>query len=221
MNVEYKFPVVEIFDSIEGEGKRAGTFATFIRFAGCPLNCRWCDTRYALNTKDASEHLIQDEIMGRIRHYPWRRVTLTGGEPMVHLLLPLVQELAKEGYEINIETSGALPLFERRPRNTFYSMDWKCPGSHARSLPANLWKLQSEDVLKFVVSGREDLEEVRRIQQAYKEQEAQMPQIYMSPVFGEIEPREIVEFMKGNGMKEARLQIQLHKVVWPPETRGV
>ena len=78
-----KFPVAEIFDSIEGEGKRTGYMAVFVRFAGCNIRCTYCDTAYALKESDAEEFLTKEELLGRIRSYPWKRITFTGGEPLL------------------------------------------------------------------------------------------------------------------------------------------
>ena len=99
-----EFPVVELFDSIDGEGKRTGLMAIFVRFAGCNLRCTYCDTAYALRRSDALEVLTGEELLERIHKYPWKRITFTGGEPMLQNLLPLCQILSDEGYDINIET---------------------------------------------------------------------------------------------------------------------
>ena len=97
-----EFPVVELFDSIDGEGKRTGLMAIFVRFAGCNLRCTYCDTAYALRRSDALEVLTGEELLERIHKYPWKRITFTGGEPMLQNLLPLCQILSDEGYDINI-----------------------------------------------------------------------------------------------------------------------
>lgn len=219
----YKFPIVETFDSIEGEGKRAGAMAVFIRLAGCPLRCRWCDTKYGLRVQDAAERLTSDQLMGRVKAYPWKLVTITGGEPLSQPVLPFIKDLACAGYEVNIETSGAVPLLPYRPQGIFYSMDWKCPGSgeNYRMRRGNLWELGRDDVLKFVVCDETDLREVIKIHNDYTAKGVEHPQFFISPVFGEIEPKQIVDFVKRHRMNYARIQIQMHKVIWPPDMRGV
>lgn len=106
-----RFPVVEIFDSIDGEGKRTGYMATFVRFAGCNLRCSYCDTAYAWDASQAKEWLSEDNLFQQITAYPWKRVTLTGGEPMLQPIETLCRRLGDAGYEVNIETNGAAALF--------------------------------------------------------------------------------------------------------------
>ena len=131
-----KFPVAEIFDSIDGEGKRTGYMAVFVRFAGCNIRCTYCDTAYALKESDAEEFLTKEELLGRIRSYPWKRITFTGGEPLLQPLQEICDILGEEGYEINIETNGAIPLLVRRPQKSFYTMDYKCTDSGMKSFHA-------------------------------------------------------------------------------------
>lgn len=114
-----KFPVAEIFDSIDGEGKRTGYMAVFVRFAGCNIRCTYCDTAYALKESDAEEFLTKEELLGRIRSYPWKRITFTGGEPLLQPLQEICDILGEEGYEINIETNGAVPLWRAVPKIFF------------------------------------------------------------------------------------------------------
>ena len=97
-----KFPLSEIFDSIDGEGKRTGKMVIFVRFAGCNIRCTYCDTAYALKESQAEEFLTEEEILGRIHAYPWKRITVTGGEPLLQPLQSLCDILSGEGYEINI-----------------------------------------------------------------------------------------------------------------------
>lgn len=221
------FPIVEIFDSIEGEGKRAGEMSIFIRLAGCNLRCRWCDTLYSLKKEDAAESLSEEELIGRVKEYPWKNITLTGGEPLIHDCLHVCRNLAELGYEVNIETNGAVPLLPYRPDNLFYSMDWKCPDSGMNNSMEyeNLWRLNKNDVLKFVVCSQRDLLEVCRIHNTYLQAKEKrvltIPRFFISPVWGKIKPVEIVEYMKARRMDYARLQLQLHKIVWKPEERGV
>jgi 7-carboxy-7-deazaguanine synthase len=213
------FPVVELFDSIDGEGKRTGYMAIFVRFAGCNLRCSYCDTAYAWTVADAKEHLTEDELLTRIHAYPWKRITLTGGEPMLQPIGHLCCVLGSEGYDVNIETNGAVPLFNERPQGLFYTMDIKSPSSGARDkmLMENLEKLNGDDVVKFVVGSEEDLLDMEAILKKYD-----IPaQIYASPVFGKIAPAKLVEFVRAHKLADVCVQVQLHKVIWEPDRRGV
>lgn len=217
------FPIAEIFDSIDGEGKRTGYMAVFVRFAGCNIRCNYCDTGYALREEDAAERLTEGELLARIRAYPWRRITLTGGEPLLRPLEGLCRVLGAEGWDINIETNGAVPLFPMRPAGVFYTMDWKCPdsGMEAHMRADNLAQLLPSDVLKFVVSSERDLLSAERLIRRHWPEGAPHPAFYFSPVFGRIEPRTIVEYVKEHALSEVCVQVQLHKVIWPPDMRGV
>ena len=117
--MKYKFPVVEIFDSIEGEGKRTGYMSTFIRFAGCNLRCSYCDTAYALSADDVAAEYTADELAQIVLDKPWSRATLTGGEPMLQPLQELTERLCRGGCEVNIETNGAVLLPSHRPEGLF------------------------------------------------------------------------------------------------------
>ena len=219
-----KFHVSEVFDSIEGEGKRTGYMSIFVRLTGCNLRCSYCDTKYAQIMGQEDTEMTEEELVEKIKSYPWKKVTLTGGEPLLHNVDSLVSTLSKENYEVNIETNGAVPLLETRYNNVFYTMDWKCPssGENGRMLYDNLRKLDRKDVLKFVVGNKDDLDEMRKI--AENKDYAYWwvrPLIYVSPVFGEIEPVEIVEYLKEHKLRGVCMQVQLHKIIWSPDKRGV
>lgn len=218
-----KFPVAEIFDSIDGEGKRTGYMAVFVRFAGCNIRCNYCDTAYALREEDAEERLTEEELLARIRAFPWRRITLTGGEPLLQPLETLCRTLGAEGWGINIETNGAVPLFPARPQGVFYTMDWKCPdsGMEAHMREENLEKLTREDVLKFVVSSERDMAAAERVIRRHWPDGAPHPAFYFSPVFGRIEPVRLVDYVKEHELGDVCVQVQLHKVIWDPAMRGV
>lgn len=218
LSMKNKFHISEIFDSIEGEGKRTGHMSIFVRLTGCNLRCSYCDTKYAQVMGQEDIVMEEDELIKKIKSYPWKNVTLTGGEPLLHDVSSLVNKLAVFGYDVNIETNGAVPLLRSRPLNVFYTMDWKCPssGECEKMLKVNLKRLSRYDVLKFVVGNKEDLEEMKRIMA-----ECYAPMIYVSPVFNEINPIEIVNFIKENKLRRVCMQIQLHKVIWNPDERGV
>lgn len=216
------FHVTEIFDSIDGEGKRTGFMAVFLRLAGCNLRCSYCDTAYSLTLEDTAEALTEEEVVSRIRAFPWKRLTITGGEPMLHPLHHLCERLGEEGCDINIETNGAVPLWRERPGGVFYTMDFKCSGSGMKSHmnPDNFKLLTKEDVLKFVVSSEEDLDEMKEIVNHHFPKNHH-PQFFVSPVWGRIRPDELVEYVRNNQLQDVRVQVQLHKIIWDPDRRGV
>jgi 7-carboxy-7-deazaguanine synthase len=207
-----KLKVNEIFDSIDGEGRRTGELATFIRLTGCNLRCSYCDTTYAF--AEGSERTVAD-IAG---HVTYPNVTITGGEPLCQDIHGLIESLA--GHDINIETNGSVaigPYMEYA--NVFFTIDYKC-GSSGMSQAMdmkNFTLLRPRDVLKFVVGSRDDLQEARKVTETYR---PACP-VYVSPVWGEIEPADIVDFMKEYKMIQWTVQVQLHKIIWDPAARGV
>lgn len=217
------FPVSEIFDSIEGEGKRTGYMAAFVRFAGCNLRCTYCDTAYALDEGDAERWMTEEEILSAVAAFPWKRVTLTGGEPLLQDILPLCEALSDKGYAVNIETNGAVPLFDNRPAGVFYTLDYKCPdsGMEETMRPDNYPLLTEKDAVKFVVGSRRDLEAMRKVMETVISALTEKPEIFVSPVWGKIDPKDIVEYIRQHGLQEARIQLQLHKIIWDPSMRGV
>lgn len=219
-----KFNVVEIFNSIDGEGKRAGELTTFVRFAGCNLNCSYCDTKYAQSFLEGKEMTIL-EIIQEIEKIGNMNITLTGGEPLKRAgIYTLIEYLSITGYRVNIETNGSIPLYEApKLKNVFYTMDYKCPSSNMENKMnlENLEFLDEDDVLKFVVG---DIEDLKTAYDILKNSNI-IAQIYLSPVFGTIEPKDIIEFMKQNYylsvLFNVKIQLQLHKIIWNPEERGV
>lgn len=207
-----KYRVSEIFDSIEGEGKRAGDLATFIRLIGCNLNCGYCDSRYTFH---GGEEMDVEDIIKRVT---FDRVTLTGGEPLIWDVAPLLDLLWDK--QVNVETNGSRDISRYfKYGNVFFTVDWKCgtSGMSSHMLPDNFYNLRPQDVLKFVVGSIGDLEEAERVCKRFK---PKCP-VYISPVFEEIEPRDIVEFMKAHKKQDWKIQLQLHKFIWEPNRRGV
>lgn len=206
--------VIEIFDSIDGEGPRQGHPATFIRLSGCNLRCNYCDTTYSY---EGGTDMTVEEVVGKVCHA--QNITLTGGEPLLDPDTPeLLDALEGMGCDVIIETNGSIDL---RPflghANTRFVMDWKAPssGMNGRMLQYNLGCLTEKDEIKFVVSNRDDMAH------AYAVLKYTSAQPVISPVFGRITPKEIAEYILEAKDSRVRLQIQLHKIVWPPETRGV
>lgn len=213
--------VVEIFKSIDGEGKRAGLPTTFIRLYGCNLNCSYCDTRYGCEGDNYTEMLLSD-IMDRVKELGLKSVTLTGGEPLIHEgIKDLIKSLSDEKYDINIETNGSVDIsrFVMCAGDVFYTMDYKCNSSEMspKMILSNFRNLRKKDVLKFVVSNEDDLDQARKVIGLT----GTRAQIYFSPVFGKIEPREIVDYILAHNMDNCKVQLQLHKIIWEPDTKGV
>ncbi len=209
--------VVEIFKSIDGEGIRVGYPVTFIRLAGCNLRCNYCDTKYSYEDEKFTE-MTPQEIYNQVYKLGGKRITLTGGEPLIHKdVKVLVDLLIQKGYEVNIETNGSVDITLFLDKHTIITMDYKCASSDMedKMLLDNISKLRKQDVLKFVVSDDNDLDTVQRI---YRNTKAT---VYISPVFGRIEPKQIVEYMLEHNMENCRVQVQLHKIIWNPEERGV
>jgi len=213
--------VVEIFNSIEGEGKRAGLPCTFIRLYGCNLHCSYCDSRYACDDNNYTDMSIS-EILSKVTEFGCPNVTVTGGEPLIHEdITALLQALLMAGCWINVETNGSVEptFYVKNTEDIFYTMDYKTGASGMTHLMnekaiANLRRL---DVLKFVVGSEADLEQAKELVDSIMIR----AQIYISPVFGMIEPVKLVEFVKKNGLWDWKVQLQLHKFIWNPAERGV
>lgn len=212
--------VSEIFESIDGEGIRTGYPVTFIRLFGCNLKCSFCDSTYAYKGNDYKELSIK-EILMIADTYGHRKITLTGGEPlMLQSGWNLLNQLLDKGYEVNVETNGSIKLKKYENPNLIYTMDYKSKFSGMEGkmlLLSNLEVLDEKDVLKFVVANEEDLDKMKEIVKVYKPKCS----IFVSPVFGEIEPKAIVDYVLKNKLDEVRVQVQLHKIIWDPELRGV
>ncbi len=223
--MEIKFRVAEQFTSINGEGTRAGELAVFVRLCGCNLHCSYCDTQWA-NQGDVSYTLqTAEEIVQAILQTGIRNVTLTGGEP---LLTPHVETLmaaitAESTLSLEIETNGSIalqPFAAIQPRPIF-TMDYKLPssGMEAQMNLENLALLQPQDTVKLVVGSQADLERSVELMEQYDL--INRCHVYFSPVFGAIDPQEIVTFLMQHRLNGVRLQLQLHKYIWDPQARGV
>ena len=213
--------------SINGEGVHAGRLAAFIRFSGCNLRCSYCDTPWAQDSEATVELLSLGELVSWVASQPCACVTITGGEPTLQSrLLELVTALsALDAIEVvEIETNGSIDLAElahERPRKASFTMDYKLPssGMERQMCLTNLGVLEPRDVVKFVIGSREDLETMARV--VRDNSLAQRCQVYLSPVFGQMEPATIVDFMREQRLTKATLQLQLHKIIWPDQERGV
>ncbi len=202
--------VTEIFRSLQGEADSVGWPTVFVRLTGCPLRCRYCDTTYAF---EGGRRMSIPEILDEVRRHPVRHVTVTGGEPLAQkACLPLLSALCDAGYRVSLETGGALPLAGVDPR-VVKVVDLKTPGSGEveRNRYCNLEHMGPDDQIKFVICDRADYEWARERMEEYEIPE--ICQVLMSPAWGELEPRELAEWMLADGL-DARLQVQLHKLLW-------
>lgn len=220
-----KFQVVETFVSINGEGRRAGELAVFIRFLGCNLNCSYCDTRWANEPDAPFRWMSEEEIYEYVKQTGVRNVTLTGGEPLLQpeIEVLLTRLLGDSKIRVEIETNGSIDLtpFAKLQHAPSFTMDYKLAGSgmEDKMNRKNFSLLTIKDTVKFVVGSREDLE--RSAQIIEEENLLGRTAIYFSPVFGRIEPEEIVNFLMERKLNDVRVQLQLHKFIWDPDRKGV
>jgi 7-carboxy-7-deazaguanine synthase len=209
--------VNEIFYSIQGESTFTGQPCVFVRLTGCNLRCRWCDTAYAFYE---GEMLTVEQVLERVRAYKCPLVEITGGEPLLQdEVHSLIDRLLLEGYEVLIETGGSLDVGRLDPR-VVKIVDLKAPGSGMDRLNNldNLRYLDQKDQVKFVVADRRDYEWAKQMMAEHAL--AEKAQVLLSPVFGELHPRELAEWILADRLP-VRLQIQLHKYLWDPDQRGV
>lgn len=219
------YKVVEIFSSINGEGTKAGQLALFIRMQGCNLDCGYCDTKWA-NEEDCAYHwTTTEEILELIHSMRIRNVTVTGGEPLIQEnIRELLETLAADPkLQVEIETNGSVslePFMDIKNRPSF-TMDYKLPGSgmEQEMLMSNLLCLTERDTVKFVVGDWEDMMRAKEVIDEY--QLVDKCHVYLSPVYGKIELEEIVNFMKSNCMNGVTMQLQMHKIIWDAQMRGV
>lgn len=226
--------VVEIFNSIDGEGKRAGELTTFIRLFGCNLHCLYCDTRYGCELEDANTipytELSIDEIINKCQQLGSNNITVTGGEPLFHTDIDyLLMALSYKGYDVNVETNGSIDvqkyLSDSAFKNVWFTIDYKCNCSGmTKHMNMNNFNNHIKNaVYKFVVGSVDDLKQAEDVINNIPVDSSNY--IYLSPVFGQIEPKEIVTYMQNNlknyNLCPLRVQLQLHKFIWPPEQRGV
>lgn len=209
--------VTEIFHSIQGESTYAGRPCVFVRLTGCPLRCTWCDTAYAFyGGQDMAIHDIVDQV----RAFKCELVEVTGGEPLSQAeSLPLLTRLCDEGFEVLLETSGAIDT-TRVDHRVHVILDVKCPGSGMtdRVHWPNLDRLTPQDEAKFVIKDRADYEWAREV--VRRHDLLARCTVLMSPVFGEVEARHLAEWVLADKLP-VRFQLQMHKYIWAPDMRGV
>ena len=219
------FNIIEKFVSIDGEGPSAGELAVFIRFQGCNLRCSWCDTTYSFDKSEITEVLSAEEIYSYIKETGVSNVTLTGGEPLFQENIDEILSLLNADIDltVHIETNGAIDIltFKEKYPNLIFILDYKLPSSKMTDLMVleNFNHVEKTDVYKFVLGSKEDLQEAYKIITKFDLVDKCL--VYFSPVFGAIELEDIVEFMKDKNLNKVRLQVQLHKIIWDPNMKGV
>ena len=217
--------VVEKFVSINGEGSKAGQLAVFIRFAGCNLDCVYCDTKWANEENVSYSEMSKEEIYEYIKNTDVKNITVTGGEPLLQNGIYEFLEYLSLDRElfVEIETNGSvdISLFKKIDNTPSFTMDYKLDYSKMENkmFLDNLKNLDKRDVIKFVSGSQKDLEILKNIVEKYNLIER--TKVYVSPVFGAIEPSVIVDWMIENNLNGMNLQIQMHKIIWDPEKKGV
>jgi 7-carboxy-7-deazaguanine synthase len=210
--------VTEIFYSIQGESLHAGRPCSFIRLSGCNLRCHYCDTRYAYAP---GQIMSIEKILSRVKDYDCPLVEITGGEPLLQSETPyLANTLLDAGYEVLIETNGTLP-FNRMDRRCCIIMDLKCPSSGAcnQNNPDNLKRLYRKDQLKCVIGDWNDYQFARDHLDALPK-DFPIDQVLFSPVYDQLPPQQLAHWILKDHLN-VRMQLQLHKIIWPHIKRGV
>ncbi len=210
--------VNEIFYSIQGESTRAGRPCVFVRLTACDLRCEWCDTPYAFHE---GRRMSIDDVASAVAAYGCPLVEITGGEPLLQEdVYPLMDRLLAEGRTVMLETGGHRRI-DRVPAAVLKIVDVKCPGSgeEKRNEWGNLDKLAQHDEVKFVIKDRADYDYARDVV-ARHDLASRASAVLMSPVHGVLDPRTLSEWILADHLP-VRLQLQLHKFIWHPNTRGV
>jgi len=210
--------VNEIFYSIQGESTRAGERCVFVRLTACDLRCSWCDTPYAFHE---GRKMSVVEVVDAVDGYGCDLVEVTGGEPLLQEdVYPLMDRLLAAGRTVLLETGGHRPI-DRVPAPVIKIVDVKCPasGESSKNDWSNLDRLAPHDQVKFVVQDRADYEFARDVI-ARHDLARRAGAVLLSPVHGVLDPKTLSEWMLADHLP-ARLQVQLHKIIWSPSTRGV
>ncbi|MGA2332743.1 MAG: radical SAM protein [Syntrophales bacterium] len=211
--------VNEIFYSIQGESSYTGRPCVFVRLTGCNLRCSYCDTRYAY---EEGEDLDIGEIINRITFHRCVLVEITGGEPLMQKETPLlIRRLLDMGFEVLLETNGSMDVSAIDDR-CVKIVDIKCPssGEANKNDLENLKRLQTKDEIKFAIGSREDYDYAKNILSLLNRAEGNIKLPLFSPVYGRMTPELLARWILADHI-DVRMQIQLHKVIWDSETRGV
>ncbi len=209
--------VNEIFHSIQGESTRAGRPCVFVRLTACDLRCTWCDTPYAFHE---GRRMSIDDVVKAVEEYGCPLVEVTGGEPLLQdEVYPLMERLLENGHTVMLETGGHRPI-DRVPADVIKVVDVKCPGSGeaAKNHWPNLDALAPHDEVKFVIADRADYEFARDVVRTRLA--ARQGPLLFSPVHGTLDPQALSEWVLADRLP-VQVQLQLHKFIWHPSTRGV
>jgi 7-carboxy-7-deazaguanine synthase len=210
--------VNEIFYSIQGESTRAGQPCVFVRLTACDLRCSWCDTEYAFY--EGRKQSI-DEVLAEVDRFGCDLVEITGGEPLLQEeVYPLMDRLLDSGRTVLLETGGHRPI-TRVPEKVVKIVDVKCPGSgeSEKNHWTNLEALSPHDEVKFVIKDRHDYEFARDVVNC-RQLAGRCAAVLFSPAHGLLDPKTLTEWILADRLP-ATLQLQLHKLIWPPNARGV
>jgi len=220
------FKVVEKFISINGEGQRSGELAVFIRLAYCNLSCSYCDTMWANHEGVSYTEMTKEDILDYVVQSGVSNITLTGGEPLLHENAKELIELItnNESLHLEIETNGSIPLKNfliEDLSNLSFTVDYKSPSSLMEKEMdlSNYEFLSMKDTVKFVVGDWNDLVKAHDVIQTH--QLVKRCKVILSPIFGQIEMVDIVDYMKKHLLNDVKLQMQLHKIIWAPDKIGV
>ena len=211
--------VNELFYSIQGESSHAGRPCVFVRLTECNLRCSYCDTRYAY---DEGQNLEIDEIIDRVTSYRCRLIEITGGEPLIQKETPeLIHQLLDRGFEVLLETNGSLDVSNIDDR-CVKIVDIKCPssGEVKNNDLENLKRLSDKDEIKFVIGSEEDYVYAKKIMSLIGKINLRIKPPVFSPVHKQMDPKLLAEWILADHI-DVRMQIQLHKIIWGSETRGV
>ncbi len=206
--------ITEIFHSLQGEARSVGRPTVFVRLTGCPLRCVWCDTPYSFS---GGQLMSLDAILETVRRHGAPCVCVTGGEPLAQPeCIELLHRLCNEGYEVSLETSGALDIGKTDVRVSRV-MDLKAPdsGESHRNRYENIAALTANDQVKFVIASRRDYDWARFKCDEFALAE-KVGEVLFSPVHGEMNPRELAEWILADKL-DVRMQLQLHKYLWNNE----
>lgn len=231
-SLQWEVPMVEVFETVEGEGLKAGYPTIFVRLFHCNLRCRWCDTPYSYAPSKPEYNTTIGALLQEVKQFASKHLCLTGGEPLIHRekSAAIIHHfsLLENIEDIHIETNGAinlqpfiqlrnsLPSWQSKVR---FIMDFKLPssGELERMVTSNFEALSDQDEIKFVIGSDDDFETaLETIHRFY-----QRGHILMSPVWEEFSPRKLVEKVLAHGLSQVKISLQLHKIIWDPDQRGV
>jgi 7-carboxy-7-deazaguanine synthase len=219
-----KIKVYSIFNSIDGEVNKyhQGRVCTFIRLAGCNIRCKFCDTKYAQKITSGKDMDI-DEVVFEVEKIGCKNVTITGGEPLLQNIqvAELIRVLDRKKYFISVETNGSLSSFQTQLKHVSFVMDYKLPssGMEKNMRIGNFLLLRESDFIKFVIQDRNDYDRALAVMWNFQA-EGCAAGFAFSPVFGVLNPKELVDWIQQSCIKNVVVNLQLHKYIWPTVKEG-